>query len=70
MYGQMMQGELLISSLIAHAARYHRETEIVSVNTGGGDEITTWGQVEANARAVARAAANPRSASAAGPSHV
>lgn len=55
MHGQMMQGELLISSLITHAARYHADTEIVSVNTGGGDEITTWAAVEQNARAVARA---------------
>ena len=55
MQGQMMQGELLISTLIAHAARYHGETEIVSVNTGGGEEITNWRTVEENARAVAAA---------------
>ncbi len=55
MQGQMMAGELLISKLVAHAARYHGGTEIVSVNTGGGDEITSWGEVEANARAIADA---------------
>ncbi|MEP4198129.1 MAG: long-chain fatty acid--CoA ligase [Aliishimia sp.] len=55
MQGQMMAGELLISGLIAHAARYHGDREIVSVNTGGGDEITTWRAVEKNARALAAA---------------
>jgi len=55
MQGQMMAGELLISGLITHAAQYHGDTEIISVNTGGGDEITTWRAVEANARAVASA---------------
>lgn len=55
MLGQMMPGELLISTLIAHAARYHGQTEIVSVNTGGGEEITNWGQIDANARRLASA---------------
>ncbi|MFK7877296.1 MAG: long-chain-fatty-acid--CoA ligase [Paracoccaceae bacterium] len=55
MMGQMMAGELLISSLIVHAAQYHGSTEIVSVNTGGGIEITNWGQVEQNARGLAAA---------------
>jgi acyl-CoA synthetase (AMP-forming)/AMP-acid ligase II len=55
MLGQMMQGELLISTLITHAARYHGETEIVSVNTGGGEEVTDWRTVEKNARALAAA---------------
>ena len=58
MQGQMMHGELLISGLIAHAAKYHSDTEIISVNTGGGDEITTWGAVETNARALGRALEN------------
>jgi acyl-CoA synthetase (AMP-forming)/AMP-acid ligase II len=49
MLGQMMNFPLTISSLSDHAARYHGQTEIVSVNTGGGVETTTWGQVGANA---------------------
>ena len=55
MLGQMMQMPLTISSLVAHAARYHGQTEIVSVNTGGGTERTTWGQVDGNARRLASA---------------
>ncbi|WP_299198679.1 long-chain fatty acid--CoA ligase [uncultured Tateyamaria sp.] len=49
MLGQMMNYPLTISSLVDHAARYHGETAITSVNTGGGMEETTWGQVGANA---------------------
>ncbi|WP_299741642.1 long-chain fatty acid--CoA ligase [uncultured Tateyamaria sp.] len=49
MLGQMMNYPLTISSLVDHAARYHGETAITSVNTGGGVEETTWGQVGANA---------------------
>ena len=55
MLGQMMHAPLLISSLCAHAAWYHSGTEIVSVNTGGGEEVTTWGSVDANARKLASA---------------
>ncbi len=55
MQGQMMDQELLISSLIAHAERYHGTGEIHSVNTGGGIEETTWGQVGRNARQLASA---------------
>ncbi len=55
MLGQMMTQPLLISSLIAHAGRYHSTAEIHSVNTGGGVEGTTWGQVELNARKLASA---------------
>ncbi len=50
MLGQMMTAPLLISSLIDHAGRYHGDTRILSVNTGGGTEETTWGTVAANAR--------------------
>ncbi len=50
MRGQMMNAPLLISSLIAHAERYHNGTEIISVNTSGGIEETTWGGVARNAR--------------------
>ena len=50
MLGQMMTSPLLISSLIDHAARYHGSAEIVSVNTGGGVEITSWSQIADNAK--------------------
>ncbi|MEM8653828.1 MAG: long-chain fatty acid--CoA ligase [Pseudomonadota bacterium] len=48
MLGQMMNYPLTIQSLVDHAARYHGETAITSVNTAGGVEETTWGQVAAN----------------------
>lgn len=50
MLGQMMTKPLLISSLIDHAARYHSQTPIISVETAGGVEKTSWGGVAANAR--------------------
>ena len=50
MLGQMMTAPLLISSLIDHAARYHGGTEILSVKTSGGQEVTTWGGVASIAR--------------------
>ncbi|WP_298835930.1 long-chain-fatty-acid--CoA ligase [uncultured Roseobacter sp.] len=55
MLGQMMHMPLTISSLVAHAGRYHAQTEILSVNTGGGTEQTTWGGIDANARRLASA---------------
>ena len=55
MLGQMMTQPLLISSLIAHTERYHNTAEIYSVNTGGGVEETSWGQVALNARKLASA---------------
>ena len=55
MLGQMMSKPLLISSLISHAERYHSGSEIYSVNTGGGVEETSWGQVASNARRLASA---------------
>ncbi|MGV6849452.1 MAG: long-chain-fatty-acid--CoA ligase [Marinibacterium sp.] len=55
MLGQMMTRPLLISSLIEHAARYHAETEIVSVNTMEGKTVTSWGEVAENARRLASA---------------
>ena len=55
MLGQMMQMPLTIGSLIDHAARFHSAGEIVSVETSGGIEHTTWGQVGANARRLASA---------------
>ncbi|MFD0908779.1 long-chain-fatty-acid--CoA ligase [Ruegeria arenilitoris] len=50
MLGQMMTQPLLISSLIDHAARYHGQTEIVSVETDGTVTRTNWGEIGANAR--------------------
>ncbi|MCB1310861.1 MAG: long-chain-fatty-acid--CoA ligase [Sedimentitalea sp.] len=50
MLGQMMTAPLLISSLIDHAAKYHGQTEIVSVETAGGVTTTSWGEVARNAR--------------------
>ncbi|WP_420013983.1 long-chain-fatty-acid--CoA ligase [Tateyamaria sp.] len=49
MFGQMMNFPLTIGSLVDHAARFHAETEIVSVNTAGGVEMASWGSVGANA---------------------
>jgi fatty-acyl-CoA synthase len=48
MLGQMMTSALTIQSLVDHAAKYHAETEVYSVNTNGGVEETSWGQVGAN----------------------
>ena len=50
MLGQMMTAPLLISALIDHAAKYHGQTEIVSVETAGGVTTTSWGEVARNAR--------------------
>ncbi|GFE48282.1 long-chain-fatty-acid--CoA ligase [Roseobacter cerasinus] len=55
MLGQMMTAPLLISGLMDHAARYHHDTEIVSVNTGGGEERTTWHAVANGAKRLASA---------------
>jgi fatty-acyl-CoA synthase len=49
MFGQMMNFPLTIGSLLDHAARFHAQTEVVSVNTAGGVENVTWGSVAANA---------------------
>ncbi|MGB7243834.1 MAG: long-chain-fatty-acid--CoA ligase [Sulfitobacter sp.] len=55
MLGQMMNQPLVISSLIDHAARYHADTEITSVETHGRTERSTWGQVQANTKRLASA---------------
>ena len=55
MQGQMMNQPLLISSQIRHAARYHADAEIVSVETTGGIHRTNWGEVERRARRLASA---------------
>ena len=45
MLGQMMEQELLISCIVDHAARYHGDTEIVSVNTNGGIHRTNYSEL-------------------------
>lgn len=50
-----MRDPLLISSLVAHAARNHADTEIVSVETSGVSEVSTWGSIERNAQRLASA---------------
>ena len=53
----MMHMPLTISSLIDHAGRYHAGTEIVSVETTGGIDRATWGDVAANAKRLGAALA-------------
>ncbi|MCA8930392.1 MAG: long-chain fatty acid--CoA ligase, partial [Alphaproteobacteria bacterium] len=55
MLGSMMKKELLISDLIAHAGKYHADTEIVSRETDGSLDTTTWAEVETAARRLASA---------------
>lgn len=50
MLGQMMDQQLLISGLIDHAARYHADTEIVSVNIDGTRHRTNYGELNARAK--------------------
>ena len=55
--GQMMSMPLLISSLIAHAARYAGDTEIVSKRVEGDIHRYTWRDAELRARKLAQALA-------------
>ncbi len=55
MHGLMMDRPLLISQIIDHAARYHGDAPIVSVETTGG--ITRTNYAQARARAVKLASA-------------
>lgn len=55
MLGQMMQGELLISTLVDHAGRYHGDTEITSVETDGSITRSNWRDVQRNSRKLASA---------------
>jgi 3-(methylthio)propionyl---CoA ligase len=55
MNGTMMHQPLTISSLVAHAARYHGKTPVISVETEGGIVETNWAGVELNARKLASA---------------
>ena len=53
MQGLMQRHELLISSIIAHAARHHGDGEIVSRRDDGSLARTTWRGIEERARRLA-----------------
>ncbi len=55
MNGQMMQQPLLISSLIVHAERHHGEQEIVSRRVEGDIHRTTYRELAARSRRMAKA---------------
>ena len=55
MHGQMMNFPLTISSLVDHAAKYHGQTSIWSVETAGGVTETNWSEIAANSRRLADA---------------
>ena len=55
MQGSMMQMPLLISSLLAHAERHHPEQEIVSRRVEGDIHRTTYKELAARARRLAKA---------------
>jgi len=55
MLGKMMHKQLIISSLIEHAAQYHSKTTITSVETDGVLNHSSWGEVELNSRKLASA---------------
>ncbi|MBS0564462.1 MAG: long-chain fatty acid--CoA ligase [Proteobacteria bacterium] len=50
-----MEAPLLVSALIDHAARWHGATEVVSVETAGGKDHSTWAEIAANSRRLASA---------------
>lgn len=49
----MMDFELSISSLISHAARFHGQTRITSIDSAGNTVTTNWSTVERNAKRIA-----------------
>ncbi|MCB1456693.1 MAG: long-chain-fatty-acid--CoA ligase [Nitratireductor sp.] len=55
MLGLMMDRQLLISALIDHAGKYHGDTEVVSVNTTGGETRTDYSTIRARALKLASA---------------
>ena len=55
MYGLMMETPLLTSSLIAYAADYHGDAEIVSRTVEGPIQRTTYAQTHGRARRLAKA---------------
>ncbi|MEL7429134.1 MAG: long-chain-fatty-acid--CoA ligase [Pseudomonadota bacterium] len=50
MLGQMMERQLLISTIIDHAARYHGDTEIVSVNSDTTMHRTNYAELNVRAK--------------------
>lgn len=58
MHGRMMFQPLLISSLLEHAATYHKDTPIISKNTNGTMFETNWGNVSNNAKRGAKVLAD------------
>ena len=58
MNGQMMQQPLLISSLITHAERHHGDQEIVSRRVEGDIHRTTYRELAATSRQLAKALAS------------
>ncbi len=55
MFGLMQERPLLIASIIQHAARHHGSTDVVSRLLDGSTHRTTYRQLEARARRLARA---------------
>lgn len=55
MSGTMMEMPLTISSLIKHAARYHADTEITSVEFDGSRQMSNWTKLECRSRKIASA---------------
>ncbi len=55
MLGQMMQQPLLISTLIVHAERHHGEQEVVSRRVEGDIHRTTYRELAARSRRMAKA---------------
>jgi len=55
LHGLMQERELMISSLIEHAARFHPETEIVSKLPEGGMQRSNWAQIQRASCQVAQA---------------
>ena len=53
--GQMMHMPLMISSLLAHAARHNGDIEIVSKRVEGDMHRTTWAEIELRSRKLAQA---------------
>ncbi|HGN9085977.1 TPA: AMP-binding protein, partial [Klebsiella quasipneumoniae] len=54
----MIYQDLTTTALLSHAARYHSETEIVSVGAGGEKERSSWGEVASRAQRLASALAS------------
>ena len=55
MKGLMQEHPLMISSVLAHAARHHGATEIVARTSDGALHRTTWAGIERDARRLVRA---------------